>query len=135
MYIAMTRHPIEPSDIDFGKWEAQLRKGSLGLAVLASLWEGKLYGLELLRKLQAVADLEVQEGTIYPLLARLKNAGFVESEWVETDAGHPRKYYRLTAGGRSYVREIAGIWFEFSAGLNKLLGPLEEKRNAKRKIT
>lgn len=128
------KETLEPSDTDFAKWEVQLRKGGLGLAVLASLWEGKLYGLEMLRRLEDVAGLSVPEGTIYPLLARLKAAGFVESEWVEAEAGHPRKYYRLTGAGRSYVREIASMWFEFSAGLNRLLAPLEEKRNAKRKV-
>ena len=128
------KETLEPSDTDFAKWEVQLRKGGLGLAVLASLWEGKLYGLEMLRRLEDVAGLTVPEGTIYPLLARLKAAGFVESEWVEAEAGHPRKYYRLTGAGRNYVREIASMWFEFSAGLNRLLAPLEEKRNAKRKV-
>ena len=123
----------EPSDTDFAKWEVQLRKGSLGLAVLASLWEGRLYGLELLRKLESVAALSVPEGTIYPLLSRLKAAGFVESEWVEAEAGHPRKYYRLTPGGRLYAQQIAATWFEFTAGLDRLLAPLEDKGHGKRK--
>jgi PadR family transcriptional regulator PadR len=125
--------PEEPTDTDFAKWEIQLRKGSLGLAVLASLWSGRLYGLEMLRMLETVAGMSVPEGTIYPLLNRLKAAGFVESEWVEAEAGHPRKYYRLTANGRLYVREIANTWLEFSAGLNKLLAPLEDKVHAKRR--
>ena len=125
--------PEEPSDTDFAKWEIQLRKGSLGLAVLASLWPGRLYGLEMLRMLETVAGMTVPEGTIYPLLSRLKSAGFVESEWVEAEAGHPRKYYRLTANGRLYAREIANTWLEFTAGLNKLLAPLEDKVHAKRR--
>ena len=125
----------EPSEIDFAKWEVQLRKGSLGLAVLAVLWEGRLYGLELLRKLESVAGLSVPEGTIYPLLSRLNAAGFVESEWVEAEAGHPRKYYRLTANGRLYTREIANTWIEFTSGLTRLLAPIEDKSHAKRKGT
>jgi PadR family transcriptional regulator PadR len=123
----------EPSDTDFAKWEVQLRKGSLGLAALASLWSGRLYGLEMLRMLETVAGMSVPEGTIYPLLSRLKAAGFVESEWVEAEAGHPRKYYRLTPSGRLYAREIANTWLEFTTGLNKLLAPLEDKAHAKRK--
>lgn len=125
--------PSEPTDTDFAKWEVQLRKGSLGLAVLASLWSGRLYGLEMLRMLETVAGMSVPEGTIYPLLSRLKAAGFVESEWVEAEAGHPRKYYRLTQSGRLYAREIATTWLEFTTGLNKLLAPLEDKTYAKRK--
>lgn len=123
----------EPSDTDFAKWEVQMRKGSLGLAVLASLWPGRLYGLEMLRTLESVAGMSVPEGTIYPLLNRLKTAGFVESEWVEAEAGHPRKYYRLTDNGRLYAREIADTWLEFASGLNKLLAPLEDKVHVKRK--
>jgi PadR family transcriptional regulator, regulatory protein PadR len=126
---------VEPSETDFSKWEVQLRKGSLNLAVLASLWGGRLYGLEMLRRLEGVAGMSVPEGTIYPLLNRLKAAGFVESEWVEADAGHPRKYYRLTSSGRAYVREIAATWLAFADGMNNLLAPLEDKAHAKRKAT
>jgi PadR family transcriptional regulator PadR len=113
----------EPLD----RWEVQLRKGSLGLAVLASLWEGRLYGLEILKRLAAGADLNVPEGTIYPLLNRLKAEGLVSSEWVEADAGHPRKYYVLTEEGRRHVRAMTGVWDRFSAGLNDLLNPVRKE--------
>ena len=82
------------------KWEVQLRKGCLELAILAALWDGKLYGLEILRRLESDSDLIVSEGTVYPLLSRLKALGLVRSEWVESDAGHPRKYYALTPAGK-----------------------------------
>jgi PadR family transcriptional regulator PadR len=111
------------------KWEAQLRKGSLELAVLASLWEGRLYGLEILRRLENDSDLIVAEGTVYPLLSRLKALGLIESEWVESDSGHPRKYYWLTSPGRQRAVEMARIWKRFSASLSDLLAPLgKEKR-------
>ena len=58
----------------------------------------KLYGLEILRRLESDSDLIVSEGTVYPLLSRLKALGLAQSEWVESDAGHPRKYYALTLG-------------------------------------
>ena len=111
------------------KWEIQLRKGSLELAILASLWNGRLYGLEVLRVLKQDSALVVAEGTIYPLLTRLKSEGLVESEWVESEAGHPRKYYRLTASGRRRVRRMARTWFAFSRSLNGLLSAVlsEEK--------
>ena len=114
-----------PSEDELGKWETQLRKGGLGLAVLATLWNGQLYGLEMLRRLDAVAGLAVPEGTIYPLLNRLKSEGLVASEWVEADAGHPRKYYSLTHRGRGRVRDMAGAWKSFAGGLDRLLAPLE----------
>jgi PadR family transcriptional regulator PadR len=116
------------SDDELAKWETQLRKGGLGLAVLATLWEGRLYGLEILRRLDAEAGLSVPEGTIYPLLSRLKTEGLVGSEWVEADAGHPRKYYALTELGRGRVRDMAGVWESFARGLERLLSPLKGDR-------
>jgi PadR family transcriptional regulator, regulatory protein PadR len=110
-------------------WEVQLRKGSLELAVLASLWDGRLYGLEILRRLENDSDLIVAEGTVYPLLTRLKALGLIASEWVESDSGHPRKYYWLTSPGRQRAQEMARIWRRFSASLSDLLAPLgKEKR-------
>jgi PadR family transcriptional regulator PadR len=115
----------EPIDIvSTDKWEIQLRKGSLGLAVLASLWDRKLYGLEILRAHEQGSDLMVGEGTIYPLLNRLKAEGLVQSEWVEAEAGHPRKYYQLTDQGRERARRMADVWSRLSLGLNRILGPL-----------
>jgi PadR family transcriptional regulator PadR len=110
------------------KWEVQLRKGSLELAILASLWDGKLYGLEILRRLENDSDLIVAEGTVYPLLSRLKALGLIESEWVESDSGHPRKYYWLTSPGRQRALEMARIWRRFSASLSHLLAPLGKEK-------
>jgi len=107
-----------------GKWEVQLRKGCLELAILGSLWEGKRYGLEILRQLESESDVVLSEGTVYPLLARLKADGLLDSEWVEADAGHPRKYYRLTAVGRRRAVKMAQLWSRFSASLGELLSPL-----------
>ena len=109
------------------KWEIQLRKGSLELAVLAALWTGRLYGLEILRRLADGSDLIVPEGTVYPLLARLKDDGLVDSEWVEAEAGHPRTYYTLTRTGRRRVTHMASYWSEFSAKLDQLLAPIEKE--------
>jgi len=120
------RFPIDLENAE--KWEMQLRKGSLELAVLASLWEGRLYGLEILRRLENDSDLIVAEGTVYPLLSRLKGLGLIESEWVESDSGHPRKYYWLTSPGRQRALEMARIWKRFSARLSDLLAPLGKEK-------
>ncbi len=106
------------------KWEVQLRKGCLELAILAALWDGKLYGLEILQRLESDSDLVISEGTVYPLLSRLKVMGLVRSEWVESDAGHPRKYYALTPAGRQRGREMAAMWTRFSSSMDRLLAPL-----------
>lgn len=110
----------EPPD----KWEVQVRKGCLELATLAVLWSGRLYGLEILRRLAEGSALVVPEGTVYPLLNRLKAEGLLASEWVEADAGHPRKYYKLTASGRRRALQMAEFWSTFSANLDCLLAPL-----------
>ena len=115
------------------KWEVQLRKGCLELAILASLWGGKLYGLEILRRLESGSDMVISEGTVYPLLSRLKSLALVESEWVESDGGHPRKYYRLTTAGKLRAIEMARVWSEFSSSLSKLLEPLAKAKPAKEK--
>ena len=106
------------------KWEIQLRKGCLELAILAALWDRKCYGLEILRWLESESHLVVSEGTIYPLLLRLKAMDLVQSEWVESDAGHPRKYYFLTPAGKRRGREMAAMWERFSSSMGRLLGPL-----------
>lgn len=106
------------------KWEVQLRKGCLELAILGCLWPRKLYGLEILRRLEHDSDLVLAAGTVYPLLARLKAEGLLKSEWVEADAGHPRKYYQLTASGRSRAIEMAKMWSRYSASLEGLLSPI-----------
>ncbi len=110
------------------KWEVQLRKGCLELAILSSLWGGRLYGLEILRVLESGSGLVVSEGTVYPLLSRLKSLGIVQSEWVESDSGHPRKYYKLTAAGRARAIEMARVWAQFSSSLSKLLAPLLKEK-------
>jgi PadR family transcriptional regulator, regulatory protein PadR len=104
-------------------WESQLRKGSLSLAVLACLWDGQLYSAEIRRLLEQTGGFVVIEGVIHPILRRLRKERFVDSEWVEPEVGHPRRYFRLTASGRRYVLELSRIWNEFSVGMNRMLSP------------
>ncbi len=110
------------------RWEAQLRKGALEMAALASLWEGKLYGLEIIRFLESHSRLVLAEGTIYPILNRLKAEGMLTSDWVEAEAGHPRKYYALTESGRTRLLQMAQAWANFAGGLSQLLEPVLKPR-------
>jgi PadR family transcriptional regulator PadR len=101
------------------------------MAALASLWQGRLYGLEIIRYLETHSQLALAEGTIYPVLNRLKAEGLLTSEWVEAEAGHPRKYYSMTDAGRDRLRGMAEAWTSFAAGLSRLLEPvLNEKEKA-----
>ena len=121
----MVRLRIQAADDDSqNRWEAQLRKGALEMAALATLWDGRMYGLEIIRRLESQSQLALAEGTIYPILNRLKAEGMVTSEWVEAEAGHPRKYYALTEEGRKRLRQMAESWAGFSAGMNSLLEPV-----------
>jgi PadR family transcriptional regulator PadR len=119
--------PTGGEDARIQNWEVQLRKGSLELAILASLWSGRLYGLEILRRLEDGSGLTVPEGTVYPLLSRLKAEGLVDAEWVEGEAGHPRKYYRLSSKGRRHALQMQRSWTSFAASLERLLGPLRRE--------
>jgi PadR family transcriptional regulator, regulatory protein PadR len=123
--------PTTPENAE--KWEVQFRRGSLELAILASLWEDRLYGLEILRHLERNSDLIVVEGTVYPLLNRLRALGLIEAEWVESDSGHPRKYYRLTPAGRRRALEMTRIWTRFSASMTQLLAPLSGELTGEKK--
>ena len=123
--MAIKRFPSPEADQP-DRWEAQLRKGALEMSALASLWRGRLYGLEIIRFLEAHSRLVLAEGTIYPILNRLRTEALLTSEWVEADAGHPRKYYSLTDAGRERLRLMAAAWIDFSSGLTQLLEPVLE---------
>jgi len=117
---------LEPDQPD--RWEAQLRKGAVEMAALASLWQGRLYGLEIIRYLETHSQLALAEGTIYPVLNRLKAEELLTSEWVEAEAGHPRKYYSLTEAGRGRLRLMAEAWTSFARGLSRLLEPVVNEK-------
>jgi PadR family transcriptional regulator PadR len=108
-------------------WERQVKKGWLDLAILASLWKEKLYGLDILRRLERQSDLILAEGTIYPILNRLKVDGLVDSKWVESESGHPRKYYWLTPAGRRSATQMARYADGFLSQIQTLIAPLLEK--------
>jgi len=84
----------------------QLRKGILELAVMGVLERERHYGYSLVRVLAEIGGIALREGTIYPILARLNRDGLVNSEWVESDQGPPRKYYSLSSSGRRLFAEL-----------------------------
>jgi PadR family transcriptional regulator PadR len=90
-------------------WQGQVRRGVLELCVLALLKREPSYGYDLVSKLSG-SKLEVSEGTLYPLLRRLRRDGFLEAYWQESDAGPPRQYYRLTNAGRTRLNALAAEW-------------------------
>ncbi len=104
-------------------WETQLRKGCLELAILAAISEKRNYGLDLIERLEQ-SGVVVTEGTIYPLLSRLREEGMLKSEWEESGSGHPRRYYSLTRNGRLRAEAMAEAWDRLAAGIEELTKPL-----------
>ena len=92
------------------KWDVQLRKGSLELVILAALKERELYGLELLNLLHSLETMQITEGTLYPLLDRLKRDGVIAAEWQQEGDARPRKYYRLTKAGADKLKSLTVRW-------------------------
>jgi PadR family transcriptional regulator PadR len=92
---------------------AQMRRGTLQYCVLALLAHEERYGFDLVRALAATDGMVTSEGTIYPLLGRLRRDGLVESNWQESPNGPPRRYYRLTAAGRQALAGFRSEWSRF----------------------
>jgi PadR family transcriptional regulator len=91
-----------------------LRRGAVEYCVLAMLRDGEWYGLDLARELSKDQVLMAGEGTLYPLLARLRRAGLVDTSWRESTAGPPRRYYRLTREGATALDAFRRVWTRFS---------------------
>lgn len=92
---------------------AQMRRGTLQYCVLALLADEERYGFDLVRALAETNGMVTSEGTIYPLLSRLRRDGLVESTWQESPSGPPRRYYRLTEAGRAALEGFRLEWNRF----------------------
>ena len=110
----------------FDNWTVQVRKGVLELCILNSLASGERYGYELVKALVAVPGLEVAEGTIYPLLSRLKVQGLLTTRLQESPEGPARKYYELTDEGREMAEMMNGYFEGIEGALNILRAPESE---------
>ncbi len=99
--------------------KAQMRKGVLEYCILSVLRDNDAYVAEILDTLKD-AKLLVVEGTIYPLLTRLKNAGLLHYRWEESTGGPPRKYYGLTDTGKEFLKELTYTWEELQTAVTKV---------------
>jgi len=100
---------------------AQLRRGSIQYCVLALLRDQDRYGFELTRTLSEADGLVTSEGTVYPLLARLRQDGLVETSWRESSQGPPRRYYRITSDGHDALDAFTAQWRRFRDAIDTLL--------------
>jgi PadR family transcriptional regulator PadR len=100
---------------------SQLRRGTVEYCVLALLRDEERYGFDLVRALSQADGMVTSEGTIYPLLARLRREQLVITFWRESDAGPPRRYYRLTAAGHAALADFTAEWIRFRDAVDALL--------------
>jgi PadR family transcriptional regulator PadR len=101
-------------------WATQIRKGVLEFAILSALHGRRLYGYELVRRLGEVDSLIITEGTIYPILNRLKREAYVDTTIEESPSGPPRKYYQLTPSGRKQLLRMREHWDRLRTGIDSL---------------
>lgn len=113
--------PAAPEAQSEQKWEIQLRKGTLELVILAALQQRTLYGLELLKLLQSFPSTAITEGTLYPLLDRLKREQLLDAQWVQEGDIRPRKYYQLTAQGQQKLQQLSRVWRQSVQDIEYLL--------------
>ncbi len=100
---------------------SQLRRGALEYCVLALLAEEERYGFDIVRTLGSVDGMLTTEGTLYPLLSRIKKDGHVVTTWRESDAGPPRKYYAITDDGRRALADFTAEWRRFRDAVDAIL--------------
>jgi PadR family transcriptional regulator PadR len=101
------------------KTKAQMRKGVLELCILSIMKDKEAYASDIIVQMKE-AHLIVVEGTLYPLLTRLKNDGLLEYRWEESKSGPPRKYYRITEMGRRSLDELSQSWHELTESVKKI---------------
>jgi PadR family transcriptional regulator PadR len=106
--------------MDIENVQVQMRKGILEFCILHIISRGEVYASEMLEEL-TTAKIVVVEGTLYPLLTRLKNSGLLDYKWVESNAGPPRKYYVMTETGRQFLESMNNTWQELSASVEVII--------------
>jgi PadR family transcriptional regulator, regulatory protein PadR len=104
--------------------ERELKRGTLEMIILKLLEERQMYGYELITTLEQRGgpQFQLKEGTLYPVLYRQEDAGYIEARWETAERGVPRKYYRLTESGANQLTMLISEWEEFSGAINRLLG-------------
>lgn len=102
-------------------WVSQIRKGVVEIVVLGLLSRERMYGSQLVEELSAHRELAISAGTVYPLLSRLRKSGLIESTWVESPVGPPRKYYALTVDGERALGDMKQAWCSVAETVGEIL--------------
>ena len=110
--------------MDIQNTQSQMRKGVLEFCILSIIRQGEVYPSDIVDKMKG-ANLNIFEGTLYPLLTRLKNAGYLTYRWVESNSGPPRKYFLMTDQGLQFYGELERTWKELADAVQLLTKPDE----------
>ena len=110
------------TDAFFDNWTTQLRKGLLEMCILSVIRSERLYGYDIVKRLRQIEGLVISEGTIYPILSRLKKEGLMDTYLEESPEGPARKYYRLTARGKAMLGKMKTVWSNITAGVQSARG-------------
>lgn len=105
--------------------QVQMRKGILEFCILHVISRGEVYASDMLDELTS-ARIMVVEGTLYPLLTRLKNAGLLDYKWVESSSGPPRKYYVLTDDGKQFLDAMQATWLDLAESVQTIIRKTNE---------
>ncbi len=105
--------------MDIQNTQSQMRKGVLEFCILSIIQQGEVYPSDIVEKMK-LANLHILEGTLYPLLTRLKNAGLLNYRWVESISGPPRKYFVMTEEGKAAFEVLLKTWNEMTSAVNQL---------------
>jgi PadR family transcriptional regulator PadR len=114
--------PIKLKKMDIQNTQSQMRKGVLEFCILSVIRQGEVYPSDIVDKMKA-ANLNIFEGTLYPLLTRLKNAEYLTYRWVESNSGPPRKYFVMTESGLAFYAELEKTWKELADAVHLLTQP------------
>jgi PadR family transcriptional regulator PadR len=106
--------------MDIENSKAQMKKGILEYCILAVISKGEAYASDILEEMKK-SELIVVEGTLYPLLTRLKNDGLLSYNWVESKSGPPRKYYQLTKEGENFLKELKTTWTQLVDAVERVV--------------
>lgn len=115
--------------MDIQNTQSQMRKGVLEFCILSVIRQGEVYPSDIVEKMKG-ANLNILEGTLYPLLTRLKNAGYLTYRWVESNSGPPRKYFIMTETGLSFYEELERTWKELADAVESLTKTPEPEINS-----
>lgn len=103
--------------------QSQMRKGVLEFCILSVIRQQEAYPSDIIEKMKA-SKLNVLEGTLYPLLTRLKNAGLLTYRWEESSSGPPRKYFSMTEKGETFYKQLEETWKQMADAVNHLTQPI-----------